>query len=116
MGPALSSVIEFLQLGKVTHEFENSVYGAATCNFCKAAFLFLQYYLDREIYMEEVIGDAKMFCKGLVMLKPSICNGFVEGFGPDVFMVMKSTKQSPEHICGFMFGKGRDAQYLNLIS
>jgi len=105
MGPALSSVIEFLQLGKVTHEFENSVYGAATCNFCKAAFLFLQYYLDREIYMEEVIGDAKMFCKGLVMLKPSVCNGFVEGFGPEVFMVMKSTKQSPEHICGFMFGE-----------
>ena len=42
MGPALATIVDFFQLGKVTHEFENSLFGAATCTFCKAAFLFLQ--------------------------------------------------------------------------
>ena len=39
MGPALATIVDFFQLGKVTHEFENSLFGAATCTFCKAAFL-----------------------------------------------------------------------------
>ena len=42
MGPALATIVDFFQLGKVTHEFENSLFGAATCTFCTAAFLFLQ--------------------------------------------------------------------------
>lgn len=37
-----------------------------------------------------------------------VCNGLIESFGPDVFTVMKSTKQSPENICGFMFGEACD--------
>ena len=108
MGPALSNVVDFLQLSKVTHEFENSLFGAATCTFCKASFLFLQYYLDRETYMEEVLADAKMFCKGIVLLSTDVCEGFIELWGPDVFMVMKTTQQSPENICGFMFGQACD--------
>ena len=37
-----------------------------------------------------------------------VCHGLIESFGPEVFMVMKSTKQSPENICGFMFGEACD--------
>ena len=105
MGPALETVVNFLELGKVTHEFENSLFGAATCTFCKAAFLFLQYYLDRKADFHEVISDTKMLCGGLVFLSSHVCHGLVDSFGRDVFMVMKSTKQSPENICGFMFGE-----------
>ena len=105
MGPALETVVNFLQLGKVTHEFENSLFGAATCTFCKAAFLFLQYYLDKKADYLEVISDTKMLCGGLVFLSSHVCHGLVDSFGRDVFMVMKSTKQSPENICGFMFGE-----------
>ena len=72
MGSSLSTVVDFLQLGKVTHEFENSLFGAATCTFCKASFLFLQYYLDNKLYMHEVITDAKMICSGLVLLSSEV--------------------------------------------
>ena len=108
MGPALSTMVEFLQLDKVTHEFETSLFGAATCTFCKAAFLFLQYYLDKNDEMKEVIDDTKMLCNGMVMMSADVCQGLIQTFGPDVFMVMKSTNQSPETICGFMFGEACD--------
>ena len=72
MGSSLSTMVDFLQLGKVTHEFENSLFGAATCTFCKASFLFLQYFLDKKISMLEVIRDAKMVCTGLVLLSPEV--------------------------------------------
>ena len=75
MGSSLSSVVDFLQLGKVTHEFENSLFGAATCTFCKASFLFLQYFLDKKLSMLEVIEDAKMICTGLVLLSPEVRSG-----------------------------------------
>ena len=72
MGSSLSTMVDFLQLGKVTHEFENSLFGAATCTFCKASFLFLQYFLDKKLSMLEVIKDAKMVCTGLVLLSPEV--------------------------------------------
>ena len=40
-------MVSVLQLSKVFYEFENSLFGAASCTFCKAGFMFLQYYLDR---------------------------------------------------------------------
>ena len=37
-----------------------------------------------------------------------VCTGLIGSFGPDVYMVMKSTNQAPENICGFMFGEACD--------
>ena len=61
--------------------------------------------MDKKIHLLEVLQDTKMLCNGLVMLSPKVCNGLIDSFGPDVFMVMKSTRQTPENICGFMFGE-----------
>ena len=72
MGSSLSTMVEFFQLDKVQFEFENSLFGAATCTFCKAAFLFLQYYLDQSLSMHDAIQDAKMVCTGVVLLSPEV--------------------------------------------
>ena len=57
MGPSLSSLISVMQLGKVAYEFEHSLFAAASCTFCKASFMFMQYYLDRGLSPEEVKED-----------------------------------------------------------
>ena len=109
MGPALSTVVDFLQLSKVTHEFEQSLFGAATCTFCKASFLFLQYYIDKKKELEEIKENAKMLCQGVVMmLSQEVCAGLVDNFTPDLYQVLTRTNQSPENICGFMFGEACD--------
>ena len=109
MGPALSTVVDFLQLSKVTHEFEQSLFGAATCTFCKASFLFLQYYLDKNMALEEVKENAKMLCQGVtMMLSHEVCTGLIDNFTPDLHQVLTRTSQSPENICGFMFGEACD--------
>ena len=109
MGPALSTVVDFLQLSKVTHEFEQSLFGAATCTFCKASFLFLQYYLDKNMEVEKIRENAKMLCRGIGgMVRHHVCTGLIDSFLPDLHEVMIRTNQSPENICGFMFGEACD--------
>ena len=106
-GPSLSALMEFLQLGKVTHEFEHSLFGAATCTACKASLLFLQYYLDRHSRLDEVAADAKLLCRGLASTvgSPAICTGLVDMFAEEVFTVLQRTHLPPQQICGFMFGE-----------
>ena len=72
MGSSLSTMVDFFKLDKVQFEFENSLFGAATCTFCKASFLFLQYYLDQSLSMHEAIQDAQMMCTGVVLLSPEV--------------------------------------------
>ena len=108
MGPALSTVMDFLQISKVSHEFEHSLFGPATCNFCKVAFLFLQYYMDKLMELEEVKENAKMICRGIEMLRYHVCAGMVDSFAPELLNVLSRTNQSPENICGFMFGEACD--------
>ena len=75
MGSSLSTMVDFFKLDKVQFEFENSLFGAATCTFCKASFLFLQYYLDQSLSMHEAIQDAQMMCTGVVLLSPEVRRG-----------------------------------------
>ena len=115
MGDSLSSMVEFLQLGKVAYEVEHSMYGGATCTFCKAAFMFLQYYLDGGRDIQDFEDDLKMLCSGIGMgiggVTYTVCSGLVDMYSKDMVTVVKSTKQSPEQICGFMFSEACKNKY-----
>lgn len=89
MGPSLSSLISVMQLGKVAYEFEHSLFAAASCTFCKASFMFMQYYLDRGLSLEEVKEDAKMICHGVSLVSKTVCRGLVDVFGFDVVHVLR---------------------------
>ena len=41
MGDGLSSMVEYLQLGKVAYELEHSTYSGATCTFCLQGSLYV---------------------------------------------------------------------------
>lgn len=109
MGDGLSSMVELLQLGKVAYEIEHSMYGGATCTFCKAVFMYFQYYLDGGREIQDAVDDSKMLCSGIGMgisgVTYTVCSGLVDMYSRDVMTVFTSTKQSPEQICGFMFGE-----------
>jgi len=105
MGTGLSTMVNLLQLGKVAYEFEHSVFGAASCTFCKASLMFIKYYLDRDRELEEVIADAKMLCRGVMVVSYRVCKGLVSLFTKEVMTVVKTSNQTPEQMCGFMFGE-----------
>jgi len=105
MGPGLSSMVSLLQMGKVAYEVENSVFGAATCTFCKAGFMFLKFYLDGGKSIHEVITDARTMCRGIVAVSYRVCKGLVDLFSPEILTVVKLSKQTPEEMCGFMFSE-----------
>ena len=89
MGSSLSSLISVMQLGKVAYEFEHSMFAAASCTFCKASFMFLQYYLDRGLSLEEVKEDAKMICHGVHLVSKTVCRGLIDAFAFDVVHVLR---------------------------
>ena len=89
MGSSLSSLISVMQLGKVAYEFEHSMFAAASCTFCKASFMFLQYYLDRGLSLEEVKEDAKMICHGVHLVSKTVCWGLIDAFAFDVVHVLR---------------------------
>ena len=127
MGSSLSSLVSVMQLGKVAYEFEHSLFAAASCTFCKASFMFMQYYLDRGLSLEKVKEDAKMICHGVSLVSKPVCRGLVDAFAFDVvhvlrygfelkiyyfnlkfiiFSFIRTSEQSAEEMCGFMFGEG----------
>ena len=127
MGSSLSSLVSVMQLGKVAYEFEHSLFAAASCTFCKASFMFMQYYLDRGLSLEKVKEDAKMICHGVSLVSKTVCRGLVDAFAFDVVHVLRysfelkidnfyskliffssfrTSEQSAEEMCGFMFGEG----------
>ena len=89
MGSSLSSLISVMQLGKVAYEFEHSLFAAASCTFCKASFMFMQYYLDRGLSLEEMKEDAKMICHGVSLVSKTVCRGLVDVFAFDVVHVLR---------------------------
>ena len=89
MGSSLSSLISVMQLGKVAFEFEHSMFAAASCTFCKASFMFMQYYLDRGLSLEEMKEDAKMICVGFHLVSKIVCRGLVDAFAFDVVHVLR---------------------------
>merc|ERR1719481_538204 len=105
MGSAMATMVSVLQITKVAYEFENSLFGAASCTFCKAGLMFLQYYLDRDIGLERVQREANILCKGVGAVSLRVCKGLVSMFSGDIMHVVKNSNQSPEEMCGFMFGE-----------
>jgi len=109
MGESLSSMVELLQLGKVAYEVEHSLFGGATCTFCKAAIMFLQYYIDGEKEIWDVVDDGKLMCRGIGVgisgLTYEVCSGLVDTYAEMVVTVIKTSHQSPEQICGFVLGE-----------
>ena len=89
MGSSLSSLVSVMDLSRVTYEFEHSMFAAASCTFCKASFMFLQYYLDRGLSLEEVKEDAKMICHGVHFVSKTVCRGLVDAFAFDVVHVLR---------------------------
>ncbi len=45
------------------------------------------------------------------MVSPRICSGLVESFGPEIYTVVSNISQSPEEMCGFMFGEACNNPY-----
>ena len=90
VGPSLSSLISVMQLGKVAYEFEHSMFAAASCTFCKAGFMFMQYYLDSGVSVEEAKEDAKLICHGVHLVSKPVCRGLVDAFAFDVVHVLRS--------------------------
>ena len=89
VGPSLSSLISVMQLGKVAYEFEHSMFAAASCTFCKAGFMFMQYYLDSGVSVEEAKEDAKLICHGVHLVSKPVCRGLVDAFAFDVVNVLR---------------------------
>ena len=89
VGPSLSSLISVMQLGKVAYEFEHSMFAAASCTFCKAGFMFMQYYLDSGVSVEEAKEDAKLICHGVHLVSKPVCRGLVDAFAFDVVHVLR---------------------------
>ena len=87
--PSLSSFISVMQLGKVAYEFEHSMFAAASCTFCKAGFIFMQYYLDSGVSVEEAKEDAKLICHGVHLVSKPVCRGLVDAFAFDVVHVLR---------------------------
>eukprot|EP00088_Acartia_fossae_P026753 TRINITY_DN2753_c0_g1_i2.p1 TRINITY_DN2753_c0_g1~~TRINITY_DN2753_c0_g1_i2.p1 ORF type:complete len:675 (+),score=82.41 TRINITY_DN2753_c0_g1_i2:37-2061(+) len=105
IGKHLSTLLEVLQLGQVVYEVENSVFGGASCTACKAGLMFLSYYIHTGVTYETLLSDAHNMCYTLSMISRRMCIGLVESFGPEVYHVVKHLDQSPEEMCGFMFGE-----------
>jgi len=66
----------------------------------------MQYYLDRGLSLEEMKEDAKMICVGFHLVSKIVCRGLVDAFAFDVVHVLRTSDQSAEEMCGFMFGEG----------
>jgi sphingomyelin phosphodiesterase len=111
LGKHLSTFIEVLQLGQVAYEVENSVFGGASCTACKAGLMFLNYYLHSGVTLEQVIRDTNVMCSTFRMVSPRMCTGLVESFGPEIYTVVSNISQSPEEMCGFMFGEACNNPY-----
>ena len=116
MGPSLSTLVSVMQLGKVgmvvavyhdtsppqvVEEFELSIFGAATCTFCKAGLLFLQYYLDTDASLEvewrcrslnltqETRADMALLCGGVTFISSHVCRGLVGSFAEQMVTVLR---------------------------
>ncbi len=45
------------------------------------------------------------------MVSRRMCEGLVDSFGGEIYYVIKETNQSPEEMCGFMFGEACNKPY-----
>ena len=45
------------------------------------------------------------------MIPRRMCVGLMDSFGPEVYYVVKNLDQSPEEMCGFMFGEACNKPY-----
>ena len=45
------------------------------------------------------------------IVTPAMCTGLIKLFGPEVYTVVKNVNQSPEEMCGFMFGDACNNPY-----
>ena len=89
-------------LPQVVEEFESSIFGAATCTFCKAGLLFLQYYLDTEASLEvllqlqhtctltqETRADTALLCDTVTFISTHVCRGLVLSFAEQMVTVLR---------------------------
>jgi len=111
VGKHLSTMLEVLQLGQVVYEVENSVFGGASCTACKAGLMFLSYYIHSGVSLETLLQDAHNMCYTTTMVSRRMCEGLVDSFGGEIYYVIKETNQSPEEMCGFMFGEACNKPY-----
>jgi len=111
IGKHLSTLIDVLQLGQVAYEVEHSLFGGASCTACKAGLMFLSYYIDSGVSLEQVTSDANNMCSTFRMVSPRMCKGLVESFASEIYYVVRSVEQSPEEMCGFMFGEACNNPY-----
>ena len=47
---------------QVAYEVEHSLFGGASCTACKAGLMFLSYYIDSGVSLEQVTSDANNMC------------------------------------------------------
>jgi len=111
IGKHLSTLLEVLQLGQVVYEVENSVFGGASCTACKAGLMFLSYYIHSGVSEETLMNDAYNMCYTITMIPRRMCVGLIDSFGPEIYYVVKNLDQSPEEMCGFMFGEACNKPY-----
>jgi len=105
IGKHLNTLLEVLQLGQVAYEIENSLFGGASCTACKTGLMFLSFYIQSGVTYETLLSDAHNMCYTFRMISRRMCVGLVDSFGPEVYHVVKNLDQSPEEMCGFMFGE-----------